>query len=47
MGEPGTAVVVFDDRMANGASYYMLSHGLKGWNMKRLTRGQVWRHAAS
>lgn len=40
-GEVGTAVVVFDERAANGASYYLLSHGLKGRNLKRLTRGQI------
>ncbi len=40
-GGPGTAAVVFDERVANGASYYTLSHGLKGWNLKRLTRGLV------
>lgn len=36
-----TTVIVFDERTANGASYYLLAHGLKGWNLKRLTRGQV------
>jgi len=40
-GGAGTTVIVFDDRLANGASYYLLSHGLKGWHLKRLTRGQV------
>ncbi|MBI3465894.1 MAG: hypothetical protein HY000_22995 [Planctomycetes bacterium] len=40
-GGTGTTVIVFDDRLANGASYYLLSHGLKGWHLKRLTRGQV------
>jgi hypothetical protein len=40
-GEAGTAVIVFDERTANGASYYLLAHGLEGWNLKRLTRGQV------
>lgn len=40
-GEPGSTVIVFDERRANGASYHLLSHGLKGWNLKRLTRGQV------
>lgn len=42
-GEAGTTVIVFDERRANGASYYLLAHGLKGWNLKRLTRGQVLR----
>ena len=41
MGGAGTTVIVFDDRLANGASYYLLSHGLKGWHLKRLTRRQV------
>ena len=36
-----TTVIVFDERTGNGASYYLLAHGLKGWNLKRLTRGQV------
>jgi hypothetical protein len=40
-GGPGTTVIVFDERLANGASYYLLSHGLKGWHLKRLTRRQV------
>jgi hypothetical protein len=40
-GDAGTAVIVFDERVASGASYYLLAHGLKGWNLKRLTRGQV------
>src|SRR5208337_4311887 len=40
-GAAGTTVIVFDDRLANGASYYLLSHGLKGWHLKRLTRGKV------
>lgn len=42
-GEMGTTVIVFDERRADGASYYLLAHGLKGWNLKRLTRGQVLR----
>lgn len=40
-GGAGTTVIVFDDRLANGASYYLLSHGLKGWRLKRLTLGQL------
>ncbi len=38
-GGPGAAMVVFDDRRADGAAYYLLSHGLKGWFLKRMTRG--------
>jgi hypothetical protein len=38
--EPGNAVIVFDDRTTQ-AAYYVLSHGLAGWRLKRLTQGQV------
>ena len=29
-GDAGPTVIVFDDRLANGASYYLLSHGFEG-----------------
>jgi hypothetical protein len=39
---PGTAVVVFGDRgPADTPGYYLLSHGLPSWRLKRLTRHQV------
>lgn len=38
---PSTAVVVFDERAADNAAYFLLAHGLAGWKLKRLTRGQV------
>ena len=38
--EPGTAVIVFDDS-TDAAAYYLLSHGLSAWRLKRLTRRQV------
>jgi hypothetical protein len=38
---PGTAVVVFDDRTADNAAYFLLAHGLSDWRLKRLTRSQV------
>ena len=38
---PGTAVVVFNDRAADNAAYFLLAHGLSGWRLKRLTRRQV------
>lgn len=39
--DPTTAVVVFDDRMADAAAYYLLSHELADWHLKRLTRRTV------
>lgn len=39
--EPGTAVVVFDDRVSDSASYFLLAHDLDKWRLKRLTRRQV------
>jgi hypothetical protein len=36
--QKGSAVIVFDDRRDSGAAYYVLSHTLQGWRMKRLTR---------
>jgi hypothetical protein len=38
---PGTTVIVFDDRAADNAAYFLLAHGLPGWKLKRLTRRQV------
>lgn len=38
---PGTAVIVFDDKRSDPATYCLLSHGLAGWNIKRLTRATV------
>jgi hypothetical protein len=38
--EPGNVVIVFDDR-TTPAAYYLLSHGLASWRLKRLTRSQV------
>jgi hypothetical protein len=37
----GTTVIVFDDRAADNAAYFLLAHGLAGWKLKRLTRRQV------
>jgi hypothetical protein len=42
-GGPGTAVVVFDEQSAGGAAYYLLSHELSAWHLKRLTKGEVLR----
>jgi hypothetical protein len=39
--DPGTAVVVFDDRTSDSAGYFLLAHGLGRWRLKRLTRRQV------
>jgi hypothetical protein len=39
--DPGTAVVVFDDRASDSAGYFLLAHGLGQWRLKRLTRRQV------
>lgn len=39
--QPRTAVIVFDDRVGDPATYCLLSHGLAGWNIKRLTRSKV------
>ncbi len=39
--DPGTAVVVFDDRASDSAGYFLLAHGLSQWRLKRLTRRQV------
>jgi len=36
-----TTVVVFDDRAADNAAYFLLAHRLTAWNLKRLTRRQV------
>ena len=38
---PGTAVVVFDNRATDRATYFLLSHGLAKWNLKRLTKQVV------
>jgi hypothetical protein len=38
---PGTAVIVFDGKHSDPATYCLLSHGLAGWNIKRLTRATV------
>jgi hypothetical protein len=38
---PTTTVIVFDDRAADNAAYFLLAHGLTAWNLKRLTRRQV------
>ncbi|MBY0458055.1 MAG: hypothetical protein K2V38_12005, partial [Gemmataceae bacterium] len=38
---PGSTVIVFDDRAADNAAYFLLAHGLPGWKLKRLTRRQV------
>src|SRR5262249_10246368 len=38
---PGTTVIVFDDRANDNAAYFLLAHGLPGWKLKRLTRRQV------
>lgn len=38
---PTTAVVVFDNRMADSAAYYLLSHELADWHLKRLTTRTV------
>lgn len=40
-GEPSTAVIVFDDRMNDSAGYFLLSHGLSSWRIKRLTKRTV------
>jgi hypothetical protein len=40
-GEPGTAVIVFDDRLNDSAGYFLLSHGLSSWRIKRLTKRTV------
>jgi hypothetical protein len=48
--DPGTAVVVFDDRASDSAGYFLLAHGLGQWRLKRLTRRQVeakWRARAN
>jgi hypothetical protein len=37
----GTVVIVFDETRGDPATYCLLSHGLAGWNIKRLTRGTV------
>jgi hypothetical protein len=39
--QPGTTVVVFDDRGADSATYALLSHELRQWRLKRLTRRKV------
>lgn len=38
---PNTAVVVFDNQQADSAAYYLLSHELADWHLKRLTRRTV------
>jgi len=35
---PSTTVIVFDDSQVDGSSYYLLSHALGDWRLKRLTR---------
>jgi hypothetical protein len=41
--EPSTAVIVFDERQADGAAYFLLSHALRDWRLKRITRRVIQR----
>ena len=39
--DPTNAVIVFDDQLDDGAAYYLLSHSLSDWAIKRMTRRKV------
>jgi len=39
--EPKMAVIIFDDRTTDASAYYLLSHDLHDWRLKRLRRSTV------